>query len=80
MKTCVKLAIGAFIILGILFCLMIWKDEIFKPKTEIELESMPYYENRILIIDKKTRDTIFDKNIKSMSPMELDSITLYLNK
>jgi hypothetical protein len=80
MKTIIKLIIGVFIILGILFCLMIWKDEIFKPKVKIELDSTPYYKNRILIIDKKTNDTIFDKDIKSMSPIELDSITLYLNK
>ena len=63
------------VLLVVVVCLFLWKDEIFKPKPVV----VPAYENRILIINKKTGDTIFNKRIRSLSPMELDSLTLYLN-
>ena len=35
---------------------------------------------RVLVINPKTGDTLMDKSVMSLNPMELDSLTLYLNK
>jgi len=75
MKTHVKLTIVS-VILVIVACLVIWKDEIFKHRT-IYRDSYNY---TVLIINKRTGDTIMNRKLKSLSPMELDSLTLYLNK
>jgi cell division protein YceG involved in septum cleavage len=53
--------------------LLLWQVVTLKNKPE------PMYNNRV-IITNSVGDTLLDRNIESLSPMELDSLTLYLIK
>ena len=45
----------------------------------ISIKSNPVTNYRVLILDKNGK-TLIDKRVMSLSPMELDTLTEYLNK
>ena len=73
-----KLILAFFAVIICTLMMAIFLLPIIRDKQKsININSTNY---RVLIINKRTSDTIMDKKIKSLSPVELDSLTLYLNK
>jgi hypothetical protein len=70
MKTDTKLTIVS-VLLVVIVCLVLWKDEIFKPKPE------PLYQYTVIITDTKG-DTVFNKVITSVKKLPIDTIRMEL--
>ena len=75
MKTHVKLTIVA-VVLVILSCLVIWKDEIFKSKNEIVTK--PTFSYTVIITNKRTHDTLLKRVIVLDHQLSSDSLKFYM--
>ena len=62
--------ITRIVLIVILLLLLAW---------DISIKSNPVTNYRVLILDKNGK-TLIDKRVMSLSPMELDTLTKYLNK